>query len=210
MNTKTTQKKTKNYINNADFVKALVEYKEKVAEAKKLGKAEPPTPNYIGSCFLQIAQGLSRNWRFISYTYKDEMISDGILNCMLYFHNFNVEKTTNAFGYFTKIIYWAFVRRLKREKQEQYVKYKSFERMGFLDEGEIEELESESGRKFELYDNISTFINDFEDKMKKKKKPAKKPKGLEQFMEQEIPETPEELEIPTDIIEELSDIVEKV
>ena len=116
------QKPKKQYINNADFLKALVEYKEKSAENKKLKKEPPPIPNYIGECFMKIAEGLSHKPNFINYTYRDEMMSDGIENCLQYFNNFDPSKSKNPFAYFTQVIYFAFLRRIQKEKKQLYVK----------------------------------------------------------------------------------------
>ena len=104
-------KKSKHYVNNADFLEALVEYKKNCATAKKQGKQEPQIPNYIGECFLKIAEHLSRKPNFFSYSFRDEMIADGIENCLMYFRNFDPDKSKNPFAYFTQIIYFAFLRR---------------------------------------------------------------------------------------------------
>jgi hypothetical protein len=182
----TITKKPKQYVNNADFLKALVEHKAKVAEAKQSGKPEPKIPNYIGECWMKIAEGLSHKPNFINYTYRDEMIADGIENCLMYFNNFNPDKSNNPFAYFTQIIYYAFLRRIQKEKKQLYVKYKATETMGILDEFEMLESEDGSTRQFELYDNISEFIENYEDSRaakKAEKEAKKKPEGVERFME---------------------------
>jgi len=161
--------KSNHYINNADFLQALIEYREQCDKAKKKKKPEPPIPNYIGECFLKIADHLSRKPNFISYSFRDEMIADGIENCLMYFRNFDPEKSKNPFAYFTQIIYYAFLRRIMKEKKQLYVKYKATEQFGLLDEGELYEDESGNVRQFELYDNISEFIHNFEENKKKKK-----------------------------------------
>ena len=174
-------KKQKHYINNPDFLRALVEYKEKKELSTKNNTAPPPIPNYIGECFMKIAEGLSHKPNFINYTYRDEMMSDGIENCLMYFDNFNPTKSNNPFAYFTQIIYYAFLRRIQKEKKQTYVKYKATEQMGILDEMEMMELEDGSTRQFELYDNIAEFIETYEE-AKEKKKEVKKPKGIEKFL----------------------------
>jgi hypothetical protein len=176
--------KTKHYINNGDFLQALIEYKRLCKVAEQEGKEKPQIPNYIGECFMKIADGLSHKPNFINYPHKDEMIGDGIENCLMYFENFDPAKSSNPFAYFTQIIYYAFLRRIQKEKKQLYVKYKSTQQFGILDEYEM--LESEDGitRQFELYDNISEFIENYENSRKKKKE-AKKPKGLEMFMEED-------------------------
>jgi len=181
---------SKNYINNQDFLKALTEYKELCKIAKKKNLPEPVIPNYIGECFMKIAEGLSHKPNFINYSYRDEMISDGIENCLMYFSNFDESKSKNPFAYFTQIIYYAFLRRIQKEKKQLYVKYKATEQSGIFDEFEMMESEDGSTRQFELYDNIAEFIGNFEDartakKAEKAEKDAlKKPKGLEKFIEE--------------------------
>ena len=177
--------KQQHYINNQDFLKALVDYKEKCKEATETGKTKPKIPNYIGECFMKIAEGLSHKPNFINYTYRDEMIADGIENCLMYFNNFDPSKSKNPFAYFTQVIYFAFLRRIQKEKKQLYVKYKATEMYGVLDECEL--LESEDGitKQFELYENISEFIENYEDAKKTKKQTknlVKKPKGVEKFI----------------------------
>ena len=174
-------KKPKQYVNNGDFLQALMDYKEKSIEAKKNKTTPPPIPNYIGECFMKIAEGLSHKPNFINYTYRDEMISDGIENCLMYFSNFDPTKSKNPFAYFTQIIYYAFLRRIQKEKKQLYVKYKATEQMGILDEMELMEFDDGTTRQFELYDNIAEFIENYED-AREKKKEVKKPKGIEKFL----------------------------
>lgn len=173
--------KQKHYINNADFLQALIDYKKASKDAESNKKSPPPIPNYIGECFMKIAEGLSHKPNFINYTYRDEMISDGIENCLMYFDNFNPDKSKNPFAYFTQIIYYAFLRRIQKEKKQLYVKYKATEQMGILDEFEMLELEDGTNRQFELYDNIAEFIENYEEAADKKKE-VKKPKGIEKFL----------------------------
>jgi hypothetical protein len=113
-----------------------------------------------------------------------EMISDGVENCIQYFRNFDPAKSKNPFAYFTQIIYYAFLRRIMKEKKQLYVKYKATQQFGLLDEGEMFEDENGNMRQFELYDNISEFIFNFEENKKKKKE--KKAEGLESFLENDV------------------------
>lgn len=178
--------KIKHYINNEDFLKALVDYKEQCAAAKLENKTKPNIPNYIGECFMKIGEGLSHKPNFINYTYRDEMVSDGIENCLMYFENFDPTKSKNPFAYFTQVIYFAFLRRIQKEKKQLYVKYKATEMYGVLDEFEMLESEDGTTKQFELYDNIAEFIGTYENARnakKAEKDAAKKPKGIEKFME---------------------------
>ena len=176
--------KIKHYVNNADFLASLIKYKEDCVIAKKEGKIKPQIPNYIGECFMKIAEGLSHKPNFINYTYRDEMIADGIENCLMYFENFDPAKSNNPFAYFTQIIYYAFLRRIQKEKKQMYVKYKATEQYGILDEFEMLESEDGKTRQFELYDNISEFIENYEESRKKKKENTKtKIVGIEKFLD---------------------------
>jgi len=174
-------KKEKHYVNNADFLQALIKYKEDCEVANKKKKQEPNIPDYIGECFLKIAEHLSRKPNFISYSFRDEMIADGIENCLKYFRNFNPEKSKNPFAYFTQIIYYAFLRRITKEKKQLYVKYKATEQIGILDEFEMFTDENGNTKQFQLYENISEFIHNFEESKRKKKE--EKTKGVEKFVD---------------------------
>jgi hypothetical protein len=176
--------KQTHYINNQDFLKALIEYQAASDLAKKENRTAPAIPNYIGECFMKIAEGLSHKPNFINYTYRDEMVSDGIENCLQYFANFDPIKSSNPFAYFTQIIYFAFLRRIQKEKKQLYVKYKSAEQTGILDEHEFMELEDGTFKQFQLYDNIAEFIENFEVAKEAKKATTKKVKGLEKFLDE--------------------------
>ena len=126
MNKKTKTQK-EHYVNNKEFLAAMIEYKKSVAEAEKKKKTKPPVTDYIGGCFLKIANHLSYRPNFINYTFRDDMISDGIENCLQYLDNFNPEKSNNPFAYFTQIIYYAFIRRIQKEKKQSNIKYRMIE-----------------------------------------------------------------------------------
>ena len=167
---------TNHYINNKEFLKALIEYQEDIINCEKAGKPKPYVTEYIAMCFLQIAQRLSYRPNFINYTYKDDMISDGLENCLAYMHNFNPEKSTNPFAYFTQIIYYAFLRRIQKEKKQQYVKYKYFDqRAGFEQMDELQAHDKESfdfineRGSVDFHTHIKEFIDDMERKEKEKK-----------------------------------------
>ena len=121
----TTSKKSKeHYVSNKDFLAAMIEYRKTVKKAEKENLPKPPVTDYIGSCFLKIANHLSYRPNFINYTFRDDMISDGIENCLQYLHNFNPDKSNNPFAYFTQIIYYAFIRRIQKEKKQVTIKHK--------------------------------------------------------------------------------------
>ena len=126
-----TKKKSVHYIDNKEFHQAMIEWKEKCTEAEEAGEEKPPVTNYIGECFLKIANGLSYRPNFINYTYRSEMVSDGIENCLQYIHNFNPEKSKNPFAYFTQIIYYAFLRRISKEKRQLEIKNKIITKSGY-------------------------------------------------------------------------------
>ena len=125
------RKRSIHYVNNKEFLAALVEYRNKVADAKEKGLDKPPIPNYIGECFLKIANHLSFKPNFVNYMFKDDMICDGIENCVQYIHNFNPEKSQNPFAYFTQIIHYAFLRRIQKEKKQMEIKNKIIEKSGY-------------------------------------------------------------------------------
>ena len=119
------QKKTKeHYVDNKRFLEEMKKYHKKVISARKRKRKDPPINDYIGECFLKIANHLSYRPNFINYTFRDDMISDGIENCLQYLDNFNPAKSNNPFAYFTQIIYYAFVRRIQKEKKQVTIKHK--------------------------------------------------------------------------------------
>ena len=127
------RRRTKNehYVNNKEFLAALIRYQEDIEIAKLQDKPKPVIPRYIGECFLKIANHLSFKPNFVNYMFKEDMISDGIENCVQYIHNFNPEKSKNPFAYFTQIIHYAFLRRIQREKRQLEIKNKIIEKSGY-------------------------------------------------------------------------------
>ena len=120
----TDKKKKPHYVNNKEFLQAMIEWKAAVREAEANDEPRPQVTNYIGECFLKIANHLSYRPNFINYTYREEMISDGIENCLQYINNFDPDKSKNPFAYFTQIIYFAFIRRITKEKKQSQIKDK--------------------------------------------------------------------------------------
>lgn len=117
------EKKLKQYIDNDKFLVAMKEWKKQIKLAEKSKSTKPPITEYIGECFLKIAEHLSYRPNFMNYPFREEMIGDGVENCILYAHNFNPRKSKNPFSYFTQIIYYAFLRRIEKEKKQAFVKY---------------------------------------------------------------------------------------
>jgi len=159
----------KNYINNKDLFEALVKYKSDCKEAENSGEERPIVPKYIGESIFQIATRLSTKPNFSGYTFKEDMVMDGIENCLQYMHNFDPEKTQNPFAYFTQIIWYAFLRRIAKEKKQMYIRYKSSHEMismgGTYDGGEDIAMHLNMSA-----DYINNFIEDYERKLVKNKK----------------------------------------
>ena len=124
-------KQKQHYVNNKDFYNALVDYLEQIKQCENEGKPRPQVPNYIGECFLKIAVNLSHKANFAGYTFREDMVSDGIENSLLYIDRFNPEKSSNPFAYFTQIIYYAFLRRIQKEKKQIDLKSKLLEKSNF-------------------------------------------------------------------------------
>lgn len=129
------------YVNNAQFSQAVVDYVKTLNEAKKTQEPLPKVPDYVAQCFLKICEGLSHKSNFVRYSYREEMVMDAVENCLKAVENYDIEAATrtgkpNAFAYFTQISWYAFLRRIEREKKQQDIKMKYIEQSGienFLD-----------------------------------------------------------------------------
>ena len=126
------KKGSEHYVNNKEFTAAIIEHNSACRLAEKKGLQKPKISEYIGECIYKIATRLSTKPNFINYSYRDEMICDGIENCLQYIENFNEEKSNNAFAYITQIIYFAFLRRIQKEKKQQAIKQKAIMESGIL------------------------------------------------------------------------------
>ena len=167
----TKRKRSVHYVNNKQFLEALIEYRKEVREAAekeipgitneqlKIWSSvnKPPIPNYIGECILKIATHLSFKPNFVNYMFKDDMISDGIENSIQYLMNFDPEKSQNPFAYFTQIIHYAFIRRIGKEKRQLEIKNKILEKTGF-DEVFVDDL-SIDGANYSDYSSIKENIH---------------------------------------------------
>ena len=179
-NTEKSEKPKKpHYVDNKVFLAAMLEWKDLVNEADEEGEIIPPIPEYIGECFYKIATHLSYRPNFINYTYREEMIGDGIENCIQYAKNFNPEKSTNPFAYFTQIIYYAFLRRITKEKKQTSIKQKLIDN-DTLKTHDVHEYDDD------VYDN--TYIDFLRDNLPKENVPKKKRKkrGVEHFIEEDL------------------------
>ena len=158
-------KTSTHYVDNARFLAEIKSHRVACAKAKRAKQPLPNLPDYIGKCFLDIATHLSYKPNFVAYTYREDMISDGIENCLVYFHNFDPEKSSNPFGYFTQIIYYAFIRRIQKERKHQYIKYKCLEQAVIA--GGAHTDSSEGGHipadtTMLEFDNVQDFIRRFD------------------------------------------------
>ena len=172
-------RKKQHYVDNSKLLEVMSEYREQYLIAKDNDIEPPVIPDYAGECFLKIAEKLSHRPNFINYAFREEMVSDGIENCVMYANNFNPEKSQNPFAYFTQIIYYAFLRRIEKEKKQLYIKYKTMNEFDSLEENsDTSSMESEdfistgaspltADKRATIYD----FIYEFEEKKRKKKKP---------------------------------------
>ncbi len=156
----------------------MVQFRDDYDKAKKIGE-RPKISEYLGVCILTIAQRVATKPCFNGYTFKDEMIADGIENCIMYMHNFDPTKYNNPFAYFTQIIIYAFVRRIQKEKKQQCIKIKNIQNHFIM-----EELTDEKVEVREIYQNNQEYLKNYEESLTKKKKSAKKV-GLEKFIEVE-------------------------
>ena len=138
MTKKLKPKEKPHYVNNREFSYAVVDYVKSVNEAIEKDEVPPKVTDYIATCFMKISEGLSHRPNFVRYTYRDEMVMDAVENCLRAIRNYKIETATrtgnpNAFSYFTQICFFAFIRRITKEKKQQDIKHRFIERMGIED-----------------------------------------------------------------------------
>lgn len=176
-------KKTKNYVNNRDFHNAIVEYHKKKVEALEEGREVPRMPDYIGQCIMSIAKKFATKPSFANYSFKEEMIEDGIENCLLYFDGYNPHRKDsegnpippNPFAYFTTIIKNSFLRRIGTEERKRYVLYKSF-----VENYDFNSLVDDNNNSLispKMSDNMNSFMAKFEKKEEERKRKRKEVKN---------------------------------
>ena len=173
------------YVDNKKFHQEILTYRFKIEEYKAAGKNDlPRMPEYIGECIYKIANKLAMKPCFSGYSFKEEMISDGIENSILYFKDYDPIKGQNPFAYFTQIIYYAFLRRINKEEKNRYIMYKNFQETITLAHGSNLLVDSDDNPLLSaaVYDNINVFMGKFEMKEEKKKEKRKQAKiGLQKF-----------------------------
>ncbi len=178
------------YVDNKKLYQAIVEYRKLVKECEQDNKEKPPIPRYVGDCMLLIAKRLSTKPNFVNYPYREEMISDGIENCVCYFDNYNPDRYDNPFAYFTQIIYFAFLRRIQKEKKQLYVKHKALENSilfnEMFDQSELDDGDFKISTNDLDNENMSDFVKAFENNLDKKRK--KRKQGIEKFIDEGIEE----------------------
>lgn len=182
------KKQAEHYVNNKEFLEHMIVFKDMTAAARDRGESDPRIPDVLGEIFVKIASHLSYKSNFINYGFREDMIADGIENCIQYIHNFDPEKSKNPFAYFTQIIYYAFLRRIQKEKKQLYVRYKTLENTQIVSElsGE-EDLKMGSSIGIpQLYDNMREFIENYEESMKKKKEIKSKQRKTTKKKKKEI------------------------
>lgn len=180
---------SKHYINNKKMYEEFCKYKERVQKAKEEGKELPRIPEYIGECFYKIATRLSTKYRFVNYTYRDEMISDAIENCVMVVNGFDPAKSSNPFAYFTQVIRNAFFRRIMKEKKQTYIKYRSMQKMTI--DGDLSNQQDFDDAKsvensYLTMDHVNEFIKDYENYLQVTKEKSKKAKkGIEKIIDEQ-------------------------
>mgnify|MGYP001131867367 CR=1 FL=1 len=191
-------KPKRNYVNNPEFLECIVNYKKDIKEAEESGDDVPPIPNYIGECIYKIATRLASKPNFSGYSYKDDMISDGLENAIQALGNFDPEKSHNPFAYFTQIIWYAFLRRIDKEKKQLYIKHKVIENSvvhGTAMTKDSADAEGDAAYIDLNNDYMSDFVSAYEKRIEDKKQQQKEQKikkGLENFIKDDDEEESKE------------------
>lgn len=198
-------KDSKHYIDNKEFLQSLIDFKKLVKKAERNSEERPQVPDYIGDCFIKIANHLAYKSNFINYSFREDMILDAIENCLIYMDNFDPKKSTNPFAYFTQITYYAFVRRIQKEKKHLQTKYRYIESL------DVDSIIRQAHDEGEYNNDFVRFLKKQADTAhqelsdtKKEKKMTRKPKYLQnldfvidekEHLEKEIFQTLDEVEV---------------
>ena len=183
-------KKKPHYVNNRDFSEAVMDYATNVHKARAENSQIPKVTDYIATCFIKIAEGLSHRPNFVRYTYREEMVMDAVENCLRAINNYNIDTATrtgnpNAFSYFTQICFYAFIRRITKEKKQQDIKFKFIEKMGiedFVDMGMEGTVAAETMAYVDTLKQRIGVVRKKDEAIKKFAKEEKAAKKLELFM----------------------------
>ena len=189
------------YVNNAEMLEAIKQYRAEIQLAKTEGREQPRIPEYIGECILKIATRLSHKINFINYSYREDMILDGIENCMMCIQSFDPDKSSNPFSYFTQVIYFAFLRRIAKEKKQAYIKGRLIQEMAF-ESFDIQDHDDDADFK-NAYTSFIQSHQNFDDsfiKKKEKVKTKKEKQSLETFFDADASEQATDI---ADIIDDL-------
>ena len=178
------------YVNNKEFSQAVMDYAISARASKDAGEVTPTVTNYIATCFMKISEGLSHRPNFVRYTYREEMVMDGVENCLRAINNYKIETATrtgnpNAFSYFTQICFFAFIRRITKEKKQQEIKFRFIEKMGIEDFAAMGMDDAGAQQTLEYVDNLRQRIDKIrvkDDKIKEFAKAEKEKEKLELFM----------------------------
>ena len=178
------------YVNNKEFSQAVMDYAISARAAKEADKSTPTVTNYIATCFMKISEGLSHRPNFVRYTYREEMVMDGVENCLRAINNYKIDTATrtgnpNAFSYFTQICFFAFIRRITKEKKQQEIKFRFIEKMGIEDFAAMGMDDAGAQQTMEYVDTLRQRIDKIrvkDDKIKEFAKEEKEKEKLELFM----------------------------
>jgi hypothetical protein len=188
--------KSSHYIDNQRFLAEISDHRKAVNKAKKAGERPPGVTDYIGQCFLDIANNLAKKPNFANYSFKDEMIGDAVENCIMYATNFDPKKSKNPFAFFTQITFYAFLRRIQKEKKQLYIKLKCFEDndptgkfRNWMEDGKTETTSEEIAEMIGLSEtDMANFNKEKQSKLKKKRRKRKTTKNannvLDGFMDE--------------------------
>lgn len=110
------------YVNGKEFFVMLKAYHESYLLSVENQTDKPLVSNEIAGAIVQICNRLSNSFNFIGYSYKDEMIADGIFKCLDKVHRFDPAISQNPFGFFSQLAYNAFINRIKIEQKQASIR----------------------------------------------------------------------------------------
>lgn len=188
-------KKSTTYVNNQKFYESLAQYRRQYFAAKDANLPEPPIPEFVGECLLKIATRFAYHPRFARYSYKDDFTADAVETMIRYLMNFNPDKSTNPFAYFTQIAYHAFFRRINLERKQQYIKYRMIQKAA-IEQGQEHRYQT-AEQDYMDFENVQQFISEYEESerqlkaRKRAQQKAKKQRKKEKRLRQTTQEAPQ-------------------